>query len=125
MQCELCSYCMIFLVLLVRKVFETSTDTLTVLLTGYSAVAFDGASNYGHTPSHHPSQFANHSFKHEDSIAQPTNMGKLHFNYGLCVCVFMWVFYVLIFTSFWLTLSRVCLVTFSHLADTFIHNNLH
>ncbi|KAL2094006.1 hypothetical protein ACEWY4_011318 [Coilia grayii] len=43
---------------------------------GYSAVAFDGASNYGHTPSHHPSQFANHTFKHEDPITQPTNMGE-------------------------------------------------
>ncbi|XP_048113388.1 WT1 transcription factor a isoform X2 [Alosa alosa] len=46
---------------------------MTVPHTGY---AFDGATNYGHTPTHHPSQFANHTFKHEDSIAQPTNMGE-------------------------------------------------
>ncbi|XP_054633430.1 WT1 transcription factor a isoform X2 [Dunckerocampus dactyliophorus] len=37
--------------------------------TGYSTVAFDGASNYGHTPSHHSSQFSNHSFKHEDTLS--------------------------------------------------------
>lgn len=43
---------------------------------GYSAVAFDGATNYGHTPSHHTSQFPNHSFKHEDPITQQSNMGK-------------------------------------------------
>ncbi|GLD67669.1 Wilms tumor protein homolog, partial [Lates japonicus] len=34
--------------------------------TGYSTVAFDGAGNYSHTPTHHSSQFSNHSFKHED-----------------------------------------------------------
>lgn len=43
---------------------------------GYSAVAFDGATNYGHTPSHHTSQFPNHTFKHEDPITQQSNMGK-------------------------------------------------
>ncbi|XP_061533330.1 WT1 transcription factor a isoform X3 [Phycodurus eques] len=36
--------------------------------TGYSTVAFDGASNYGHTPTHPGSQFSNHSFKHEDTL---------------------------------------------------------
>ncbi|XP_006642580.1 Wilms tumor protein homolog isoform X1 [Lepisosteus oculatus] len=43
---------------------------------GYSTVAFDGATNYGHTPSHHTSQFSNHSFKHEDPISQQTNIGE-------------------------------------------------
>ncbi|XP_036390971.1 WT1 transcription factor a isoform X2 [Megalops cyprinoides] len=43
---------------------------------GYSTVAFDGPPSYGHTPSHHPSQFPNHSFKHEDPIPQQTNMGE-------------------------------------------------
>uniref|UniRef100_A0A673YMN0 WT1 transcription factor a n=1 Tax=Salmo trutta TaxID=8032 RepID=A0A673YMN0_SALTR len=32
---------------------------------GYSA--FDGATNYGHPPTHHSSQFLNHSFKDENS----------------------------------------------------------
>lgn len=45
-------------------------------VTGYSAVAFDGAGNYGHTPTHHSSQFSNHSFKHEDALAQQSTMGK-------------------------------------------------
>nr|XP_023674555.1 Wilms tumor protein isoform X2 [Paramormyrops kingsleyae] len=50
---------------------------------GYSAMPFDSAASYGHTPSHHASQFPNHSsqfpnhsFKHEDPIAQQTNMGE-------------------------------------------------
>ncbi|XP_060740838.1 WT1 transcription factor a isoform X5 [Tachysurus vachellii] len=43
---------------------------------GYSAVSFDGATNYGHTPSHHASQFPNHPFKHEDAIPQQSNMGE-------------------------------------------------
>ncbi|XP_063730541.1 WT1 transcription factor a isoform X2 [Eleginops maclovinus] len=42
--------------------------------TGYSSVAFDGASNYGHTPTHHSSQFSNHSFKHEDALTQQSTM---------------------------------------------------
>ncbi|KAK1887387.1 Wilms tumor protein like A [Dissostichus eleginoides] len=42
--------------------------------TGYSAVAFDGAGNYGHTPTHHSSQFSNHSFKHEDALTQQSTM---------------------------------------------------
>ncbi|KAM4618756.1 WT1 transcription factor a isoform 2-T2 [Polymixia lowei] len=42
---------------------------------GYSTVAFDGPGNYGHTPSHHTPQFSNHSFKHEDTLAQQT-MGE-------------------------------------------------
>uniref|UniRef100_A0A8C2G790 Wilms tumor protein homolog n=1 Tax=Cyprinus carpio TaxID=7962 RepID=A0A8C2G790_CYPCA len=42
---------------------------------GYGTVSFDGATNYGHTPSHHTSQFPNHSFKHEDPITQQSNMG--------------------------------------------------
>lgn len=49
--------------------------------TGYSA--FDGASNYGHTPSHHTSQFPNHPFKHEDTIPQQSNMGKVAFKLPL------------------------------------------
>ncbi|XP_023262779.1 Wilms tumor protein homolog isoform X1 [Seriola lalandi dorsalis] len=44
--------------------------------TGYSAVAFDGAGNYGHTPTHHSSQFSNHSFKHEDALTQQNTMGE-------------------------------------------------
>ncbi|XP_047189162.1 WT1 transcription factor a isoform X5 [Scophthalmus maximus] len=40
--------------------------------TGYSA--FDGAGNYGHTPTHHGSQFSNHSFKHEDALTQQNSM---------------------------------------------------
>uniref|UniRef100_A0A8C9SMS2 Wilms tumor protein homolog n=1 Tax=Scleropages formosus TaxID=113540 RepID=A0A8C9SMS2_SCLFO len=50
---------------------------------GYSTMPFDSAGNYGHTPSHHSSQFPNHSsqfpnhsFKHEDPIAQQSNMGE-------------------------------------------------
>ncbi|XP_051978939.1 Wilms tumor protein homolog isoform X1 [Xyrauchen texanus] len=42
---------------------------------GYGPVAFDGTTNYGHTPSHHTSQFPNHTFKHEDPIVQQSNMG--------------------------------------------------
>uniref|UniRef100_A0A8C2ZK51 WT1 transcription factor a n=1 Tax=Cyclopterus lumpus TaxID=8103 RepID=A0A8C2ZK51_CYCLU len=44
--------------------------------TGYSAVAFDGAGNYGHTPTHHSSQFPNHSFKHEDALTQQSTMAE-------------------------------------------------
>ncbi|XP_075962690.1 WT1 transcription factor a isoform X10 [Anarhichas minor] len=44
--------------------------------TGYSAVAFDGAGNYGHTPTHHSSQFSNHSFKHEDALTQQSTMAE-------------------------------------------------
>uniref|UniRef100_A0A8C6UVM4 WT1 transcription factor a n=1 Tax=Neogobius melanostomus TaxID=47308 RepID=A0A8C6UVM4_9GOBI len=44
--------------------------------TGYSTVAFDGASNYSHTPTHHSSQFSNHSFKHEDAFTQQNTMGE-------------------------------------------------
>uniref|UniRef100_A0A8C7ND97 Wilms' tumor suppressor 1a n=1 Tax=Oncorhynchus mykiss TaxID=8022 RepID=A0A8C7ND97_ONCMY len=47
---------------------------LFFVFTGYSA--FDGTTNYGHTPTHHSSQFPNHSFKHEDSLAQQTSMGE-------------------------------------------------
>ncbi|MEQ2177316.1 hypothetical protein GOODEAATRI_002314 [Goodea atripinnis] len=43
---------------------------------GYSTVAFDGAGNYGHTPTHHSSQFSGHSFKHEDALTQPNTMGE-------------------------------------------------
>ncbi|XP_051807793.1 WT1 transcription factor a isoform X5 [Acanthochromis polyacanthus] len=43
--------------------------------TGYGAVAFDGAANYSHTPSHHSSQF-NHSFKHEDALSQQNSMSE-------------------------------------------------
>ncbi|KAG7268138.1 hypothetical protein CRUP_010092 [Coryphaenoides rupestris] len=37
--------------------------------TGYGPMAFDGAGNYGHNPTHHSSQF-NHSFKHEDALGE-------------------------------------------------------
>ncbi|XP_029910558.1 WT1 transcription factor a isoform X2 [Myripristis murdjan] len=40
----------------------------------YSAMAFDGAGNYTHPPAHHSSQFSNHSFKHEDTLAQQSTM---------------------------------------------------
>ena len=43
---------------------------------GYGTVAFDGAGNYGHTPTHHSSQFSNHSFKHEDALTQQNTMGE-------------------------------------------------
>ncbi|XP_064192240.1 WT1 transcription factor a isoform X5 [Anguilla rostrata] len=46
---------------------------------GYGAVAFDSALNYGHTPSHHTSQFSNQTFKHEDPLTQPSNMGEQQF----------------------------------------------
>ncbi|XP_017290141.1 WT1 transcription factor a isoform X3 [Kryptolebias marmoratus] len=44
--------------------------------TGYGAVAFEGAGNYGHTPTHHSSQFSGHSFKHEDALTQQNAMGE-------------------------------------------------
>ncbi|XP_028306066.1 WT1 transcription factor a isoform X3 [Gouania willdenowi] len=44
--------------------------------TGYGTVAFDGAGNYGHTPTHHSSQFSNHSFKHEDAFPQQSAMSE-------------------------------------------------
>ncbi|KAG8564481.1 hypothetical protein GDO81_016482 [Engystomops pustulosus] len=47
---------------------------------GYSAVAFDGTPSYGHTPSHHTSQFTNHSFKHEDAIGQQTSLGDQQYS---------------------------------------------
>ncbi|KAG5839990.1 hypothetical protein ANANG_G00211370 [Anguilla anguilla] len=43
---------------------------------GYSAMAFDSAPNYGHTPTHHSTQFPNHTFKHEDPLPQQSNMGE-------------------------------------------------
>lgn len=54
----------------------TASSLLCLWVTGYSAVAFDGAGNYGHTPTHHGSQFPNHSFKHEDALVQQSTMGK-------------------------------------------------
>ncbi|XP_043914971.1 Wilms tumor protein isoform X2 [Protopterus annectens] len=36
----------------------------------YSAMSFDGATGYGHTPAHHSAQYTNHAFKHEDTISQ-------------------------------------------------------
>ncbi|MEE6499101.1 hypothetical protein FKM82_003321 [Ascaphus truei] len=47
---------------------------------GYSAVAFDGTPSYGHTPSHHTTQFTNHSFKHEDPISQQTSLGEQQYS---------------------------------------------
>ncbi|CAN9498638.1 unnamed protein product [Ophioblennius macclurei] len=44
--------------------------------TGYGAMAFDPAANYSHAPSHHGSQFSNHSFKHEDAFPQQSTMGE-------------------------------------------------
>lgn len=52
---------------------------------GYSTVAFDGAGNYGHTPTHHSSQFSNHSFKHEDALTQQSTMGKCVYAFHLKV----------------------------------------
>lgn len=67
-------------------------NALCLCAAGYSAVAFDGAGNYGHTPTHHSSQFSNHSFKHEDALAQQSTMGKkagctslLHLNASSCL----------------------------------------
>ncbi|XP_054633431.1 WT1 transcription factor a isoform X3 [Dunckerocampus dactyliophorus] len=48
--------------------------------TGYSTVAFDGASNYGHTPSHHSSQFSNHSFKHEDTLSHQNAIAEQQYS---------------------------------------------
>ncbi|XP_039605577.1 Wilms tumor protein homolog isoform X2 [Polypterus senegalus] len=42
---------------------------------GYSSMTFDGTPSYGHTPSHHTTQFSNHSFKHEEPLNQQTNIG--------------------------------------------------
>ncbi|XP_066484212.1 Wilms tumor protein isoform X7 [Tiliqua scincoides] len=47
---------------------------------GYGTVAFDGTPSYGHTPSHHTAQFANHSFKHEDPIGQQTSLGDQQYS---------------------------------------------
>ncbi|XP_037111023.1 WT1 transcription factor a isoform X2 [Syngnathus acus] len=44
--------------------------------TGYSTVAFDGANNYGHTPTHPSSQFSNHSFKHEDTLSHQNSIAE-------------------------------------------------
>ncbi|KAM9814860.1 WT1 transcription factor a isoform 6-T6 [Syngnathus typhle] len=44
--------------------------------TGYSTVPFDGASNYGHTPTHPSSQFSNHSFKHEDTLSHQNSIAE-------------------------------------------------
>ncbi|XP_071778106.1 WT1 transcription factor a isoform X13 [Centroberyx gerrardi] len=44
--------------------------------TGYGAVAFDGPGGYAHTPTHHSSQFPNHSFKHEDALTQQSTMAE-------------------------------------------------
>lgn len=57
-------------------VWQRLLYTLCLCVAGYSAVAFDSAGNYGHTPTHHGSQFPNHSFKHEDALAQQSTMGK-------------------------------------------------
>lgn len=55
---------------------------------GYSTVGFDGAGNYGHTPTHHSSQFSGHSFKHEDALAQQNTMGTLtHTSVSLSRCL--------------------------------------
>ncbi|XP_071778107.1 WT1 transcription factor a isoform X14 [Centroberyx gerrardi] len=43
---------------------------------GYGAVAFDGPGGYAHTPTHHSSQFPNHSFKHEDALTQQSTMAE-------------------------------------------------
>nr|XP_057931726.1 WT1 transcription factor a isoform X1 [Doryrhamphus excisus] len=48
--------------------------------TGYSTVAFDGASNYGHTPSHHSSQFPNHPFKHEDTLSHQNTIAEQQYS---------------------------------------------
>ncbi|MGH0133239.1 UNVERIFIED_CONTAM: hypothetical protein FKN15_005616 [Acipenser sinensis] len=47
---------------------------------GYSTVGFDGTPNYGHTPSHHTSQFSNHSFKHEDPMSQQPTIGDQQYS---------------------------------------------
>uniref|UniRef100_A0ACB8G3D1 Wilms tumor protein n=1 Tax=Sphaerodactylus townsendi TaxID=933632 RepID=A0ACB8G3D1_9SAUR len=47
---------------------------------GYGTMAFDGTPSYGHTPSHHAAQFANHSFKHEDPIGQQTSLGDQQYS---------------------------------------------
>lgn len=76
---------------LLKKVQGQETEFLipdhVVLLAGYGTVAFDGTPSYGHTPSHHAAQFANHSFKHEDPIGQQTSLGNLAETYSVgCAC---------------------------------------
>ncbi|XP_061773385.1 WT1 transcription factor a isoform X2 [Nerophis ophidion] len=58
----------------------TDTQPAVRNQTGYSAVAFDGASNYGHTPTHHSSQFSNHSFKHEDSLSHQNAIAEQQYS---------------------------------------------
>jgi len=50
--------------------------SLSLSLTGYGTVAFDGAPSYGHTPSHHTPPFPNNTFKHEDPMSPQSTMGK-------------------------------------------------
>ncbi|XP_034541894.1 Wilms tumor protein homolog isoform X1 [Notolabrus celidotus] len=56
------------------------TQQATHNQTGYSAVAFDGAGNYSHTPSHHSSQFSNHPFKHEEAVTQQSSLGEQQYS---------------------------------------------
>ncbi|MGH0164222.1 UNVERIFIED_CONTAM: hypothetical protein FKN15_046790 [Acipenser sinensis] len=55
-------------------------SAFTVHFSGYSTVAFDGTPNYGHTPSHHTSQFSSHSFKHEDPMNQQPAIGDQQYS---------------------------------------------
>ncbi|XP_034033113.1 WT1 transcription factor a isoform X2 [Thalassophryne amazonica] len=55
---------------------RSQTESFVLCDKGYGTVAFDGASNYSHTPTHHSSQFSNHSFKHEDALTQQSTMGE-------------------------------------------------
>ncbi|KAG7270917.1 hypothetical protein CRUP_025668 [Coryphaenoides rupestris] len=43
---------------------------------GYGAVGLDGASSYGHTPSHHSPQFSSLAFKHDDAFPPQSNMAE-------------------------------------------------
>ncbi|XP_046870367.1 WT1 transcription factor a isoform X2 [Hypomesus transpacificus] len=47
---------------------------------GYSTMAFDGSSNYGHTPTHHTPQFSSPAFKHEDAITQQSSMAEQQYS---------------------------------------------
>lgn len=55
---------------------DCAYKALHLCLAGYGTVAFDGAGNYGHTPTHHSSQFSNHTFKHEDALTQQNTIGE-------------------------------------------------
>lgn len=49
---------------------------LCSFFSGYGAVGLDSNPSYGHTPSHHTPQLSSLSFKHEDTLSPPNNIGS-------------------------------------------------